>query len=130
MRLLLDTHVAIWAVNRPERIPAAIRHSIEDPSAEVRVSAVAVWEIAIKHQLRRPDAPPLSGHQAIIEFESAGFSLLDVNATHAAFVERLPLVHADPFDRVMLAQAIIENLQFVTFDRRLSRYDAAILTWP
>jgi len=96
---------------------------------EVQVSVVAVWEIAIKHHLRRPDAPPFSGHQAIIEFESAGFSLLDVNATHAAFVEHLPPVHADPFDRLMLAQAMIENLQFVTFDRHLSRYDAAILTW-
>jgi len=54
--------------------------------------------------------------------------LLDVNATHAAFIERLPPVHADPFDRLMLAQAMIENLQLVTFDRHLSRYDVAILT--
>lgn len=95
----------------------------------VFVSVVAVWEIAIKHQLGRPDAPPVSGHQSIVEFEAAGFSLLDVTASHAAFVEHLPLLHADPFDRLMIAQAAVENMQLVTYDRHLTRYDVAMLTW-
>lgn len=129
MRLLLDTHVAVWATNTPERIPSDIRATIEESRGRVSVSVVAVWEIAIKHQLGRADAPPLSGHQAIVEFENAGFDLLDVTAGHAAFVERLPPLHSDPFDRLMLAQAIIENMQFVTYDRHLSRYDVALLTW-
>ncbi|CAM5511197.1 hypothetical protein ATER59S_03839 [Aquamicrobium terrae] len=88
-----------------------------------------MWEIAIKHPLGRPDAPPLSGYEAIAEFEAAGFSLVDVTPSHAAFVERLPLLHGDPFDRIMLAQAILENMQFVTFDRHLARYDVGVLTW-
>ena len=129
MRLLLDTHVAVWATNTPERIPSDIRATIEESRARVSVSVVAIWEIAIKHQLGRADAPPLSGHQAIVEFQNAGFDLLDVTASHAAFVERLPPLHADPFDRLMLAQAAIENMQFVTYDRHLSRYDVALLTW-
>ena len=129
MRLLLDTHVAIWATNTPERIPARVRARVEDRREQVSVSVAAVWEIAIKHPLGRQDAPPLSGHQAIVEFERAGFNLLDVTAAHAACVERLPLIHSDPFDRLMLAQAIIENMQFVTYDRHLSRYDIALLTW-
>ncbi len=129
MRLLLDTHVAIWATNTPERIPAHIRAIIEESNGQVSVSVVAVWEIAIKHQLGRSDAPPLSGHQAIVEFETASFNLLPVTAVHAAFVERLPPLHADPFDRLMLAQAVMENMQFVTYDRLLSRYDIGILTW-
>lgn len=127
MRLLLDTHVAIWATNTPHRIPAHIRTLIVEE--QVFVSAVSVWEIAIKHPLGRPDAPPLSAHQALVEFERADFSPLSVSAAHAAFVERLPPVHGDPFDRLMLAQAIIENMQFVTYDRHLSRYDVALLTW-
>ena len=129
MRLLLDTHVAVWATNTPERIPAHVRTMIEDGKEQVFVSVAAIWEIAIKHPLGRPDAPPLSGHQAIAEFESASFSLLPVTAAHAAFVERLPPLHGDPFDRLMLAQAIIENMQFVTYDRHLSRYDVGLLTW-
>lgn len=127
MKLLLDTHVAIWATNTPHRIPVRIRDLIAEE--QVFVSVVSVWEIAIKHPLGRPDAPPLSGHQAIAEFERADFSLLPVSAGHAAFVERLPSLHGDPFDRLMLAQAIMENMQLVTYDRHLSAYDVALLTW-
>ena len=102
---------------------------MEGGANEVAVSVAAIWEIAIKHPLGRADAPPLSSHRAIVEFQTAGFSLLDVTPAHAAFVERLPLLHGDPFDRLMLTQAIIENMQFVTYDRHLARYDVGILTW-
>ncbi|WP_454015246.1 type II toxin-antitoxin system VapC family toxin [Aquamicrobium terrae] len=119
----------MWATSAPERIPDHLRLLLEESYPEVFVSAVAVWEIAIKHPLGRPDAPPLSGYEAIAEFEAAGFSLVDVTPSHAAFVERLPLLHGDPFDRIMLAQAILENMQFVTFDRHLARYDVGVLTW-
>lgn len=129
MKLLLDTHVAVWMTNTPDRIPGDLLSADEDAYPNVFVSVVAVWEIAIKHALGRPDAPALSGHQAIFEFEAAGFTLIGVTAPHAAFVERLPPHHADPFDRLMLAQAIIEGMQFVTYDRHLSRYDVALLTW-
>jgi PIN domain nuclease of toxin-antitoxin system len=130
VRLLLDTHVAIWATTAPEHIPDDHNRLLREAFPNIFVSAVAVWEIAIKHPLGRPDAPPLSGHDAIVEFESAGFKFLDVTPAHAAFVERLPLLHGDPFDRLMLAQAILENMRFVTYDRHLARYDAGILTWP
>jgi len=103
---------------------------VESGANEIAVSVAAIWEIAIKHPLGRADAPPLSGHRALVEFQTAGFDLLNVTPAHAAFVERLPLLHGDPFDRLMLAQAILENMQFVTFDRHLARYDAGILTWP
>lgn len=129
MRLLLDTHVAVWLTNTPERLSNQLRAVIEDPANQVAVSAVAVWEIAIKRALGRSDAPPLSAHRAVNEFGAADFNILDVTASHAAFVERLPLIHSDPFDRLMLSQAITEDMQFVTYDRQLSRYDVAILTW-
>jgi PIN domain nuclease of toxin-antitoxin system len=125
VRLLLDTHVAIWAVHKPTRLPNAIRSLFEEIYPFVYVSAASVWEIAIKHQLGRPDAPPFSGHQAIAEFTSAGFQLLSVQPEHAAFVERLPLIHGDPFDRLLLAQAIMENMQLVSYDRVFERYDVA-----
>lgn len=129
MRLLLDTHVAVWATSLPERIPKHLHVLLREAYPNVFVSAAAVWEIAIKHQLGRPDVPPLSGHQALAEFKAAGFDLLDVTAAHAAFVGHLPLHHADPFDRLILAQAIVEGMQLVTYDQHLSRYDVALLTW-
>jgi len=129
VRLLLDTHVAIWATNAPERIPEHLRARFAQAYPNVFVSVVAVWEIAIKHPLGRPDAPPVSAHQAIAEFQSAGLTLVDVTAAHAAFVERLPPIHGDPFDRLMLAQAITEGMQLVTRDGHLSRYDVAMLSW-
>lgn len=129
MRLLLDTHVAIWATNTPERIPAHLHELLGDGDGMVMVSAAAVWEIAIKHGRGRRDAPPMSAPQAIAEFDAAGFGILDVTAAHAAFVERLPALHGDPFDRLMLAQSIVEDMQFVTYDRHLLRYQARILTW-
>ncbi|MGN6469432.1 MAG: type II toxin-antitoxin system VapC family toxin [Rhizobiaceae bacterium] len=130
MRLLLDTHVAIWTLTEPGRVPSHILDLIDSGENAVAVSAVAVWEIAIKHRLRRPDSPPFSGHEAIGHFEMAGFELIDVTPAQAALVERLPPLHADPFDRLMLAQAIIEDVRFVTYDRHLSRYDVGIVTWP
>src|SRR5690606_6196417 len=102
---------------------------IEDSDNDVFVSVAAVWETAIKYPLGRTDGPPVSAYQLIVELEGADFELLEVKAAHAAFVERLPLIHGDPFDRLMLAQAMVENLQLVTFDRQLMRYDAPILTW-
>jgi PIN domain nuclease of toxin-antitoxin system len=130
VRLLLDTHVAIWALTEPKRIAPHVIESIGDGQNTVAVSTVAVWEIAIKHRLHRPDSPPFSGHEAIGHFERAGFVLINATPAHAAFVERLPPLHADPFDRLMLAQAILEDMRFVTYDRQLSRYDIGLITWP
>jgi PIN domain nuclease of toxin-antitoxin system len=129
VRLLLDTHIAIWTLTEPKRIPSRVMEVIGNTENAITVSAVTVWEIAIKHRLHRPDSPPFSGHEAIGHFEAAGFLMMDITPTHTAFVERLPLLHGDPFDRLMLAQAIVENMQFVTYDRHLSRYDVGILTW-
>jgi PIN domain nuclease of toxin-antitoxin system len=129
VKLLLDTHVAIWTLTERRRIPASILKRIGDTDDPVAVSAVAIWEIAIKHRLGRADSPPFSGHEAIGHFEYAGFELLAVSPMHAAFVERLPPIHTDPFDRLMLAQAIMENMQLVTYDGHLSRYGVGVLTW-
>ncbi len=119
----------MWALTEPRRIAPKIFEAIGDPENKVTVSAVAVWEVAIKHRLARPDSPPFSGHETISYFERVGFASLEVTAAHVAMVERLPPLHADPLDRLMLAQAIIEVMLFVTYDRNLSRYDVPLLTW-
>ena len=127
MRLLLDTHVAIWALVSPEAMPPAIQALIADPANAIHVSAASVWEIAIKHSMARRGAPPFSGTEAIAYFGQAGYALLAVSAEHAAGVEALPLLHADPFDRLLIAQALAEPLRLVTHDPMVASYGGSII---
>jgi PIN domain nuclease of toxin-antitoxin system len=129
MRLLLDTHVAIWALVAPERLAKAAQALIADPENEVFVSAASIWEIAVKHRLGKLSAPPFSGTDAIGYFRAAGYRLLAVNAEHAAATESLPPHHADPFDRLLVAQAQGEPLRLVTHDTKLAAYGELILTF-
>jgi len=121
VRLLVDTHVLLWAVAEPERLPAAYRERLESPENEVLFSAASVWELAIKLQIGRlmlPVAPEVIAGAAV----RMGFDELPVTAAHAAGVSRLPLHHRDPFDRLLIAQAIHEPARFLTADRTLTRY--------
>ncbi len=125
MRLLLDTHVALWALLDDARLPERARELIADEDNAVHVSAASVWEIAIKHSLHRGDMP-LSGAAALRWFRRAGYTLLDIKAEHAAAVEKLPPHHADPFDRLLVAQALTEPLRLVTHDETVARYSNLI----
>ena len=107
MNLLLDTHVAIWAVVGDPRLgAAAIQRLCANPGG-LWVSAASIWEIAIKHSLGRgANSMPFSGAEAIGHFRDAGFRLLDIRPEHTAAVETLPHLHSDPFDRLLIAQEI------------------------
>lgn len=122
MRLLLDTHIALWAIGGSSRLPARARELIMTPDNIVYVSAVSIWEIAIKFAAGRRSAPTFGASQAIESFKDAGYEQLDVTAAHAAAVETLPLLHGDPFDRLLVAQAVNEPLQLVTHDRLVAAY--------
>jgi PIN domain nuclease of toxin-antitoxin system len=124
--LLLDTHVALWALTDDPRLSRRARALIEDPANDVLVSAASVWEIAIKHALGRGDMP-ISGDQALDWFRQAVYALLPIAPDHAAAVEHLPDHHRDPFDRLLVAQAIAEPLRLLTRDPLVLRYgDMAI----
>jgi PIN domain nuclease of toxin-antitoxin system len=125
VRLLLDTHIALWALLDDKRLPERGRELIADESNSISVSAASVWEIAIKHALKRADMP-VSGAQALSWFRRAGYSLLDVKPEHAAAVENLPSLHADPFDRLLVAQALTEPLHLITHDAAVASYSPAI----
>jgi len=126
MRLLLDTHIALWAITDDRRLSEAARSMIADRSNPIYVSAASVWEITIKHALRRADMP-ISGSRACAYFRSSGYELLDITAQHAVGVEKLPSLHADPFDRLIVAQAIAEPLRLMTHDATLARYSDTII---
>ena len=126
MRLLLDTHISLWALVDSPRLPAQARLLILAPDNEVVVSAASVWEIAIKHGLAKKNLP-VSGAEARSWFMRAGYTLLPVTAEHAALVEELPPHHADPFDRILVAQALAEPLRLVTHDPTVARYSDTVL---
>lgn len=124
MNLLLDTHVALWAITDSPKLTAPARHTIE--SSTVWISAASIWEIAIKHSLGRGDMP-VSGEEAIGFFRDSGFRFLSVEAEHAAAVEGLPAHHQDPFDRLLVAQALMEPMRLMTHDAAVARYSDTII---
>jgi PIN domain nuclease of toxin-antitoxin system len=121
MNLLLDTHIALWAITDSPELSKAARDLILAPRATVWVSAASVWEIAIKHRLGRGDMP-ISGADAISHFRAAGYRLLPIEAEHCAATETLPPHHQDPFDRLLAAQAQVEPMRLLTRDPLLALY--------
>ena len=126
MRLLLDTHVVLWALVDDPRLEPVARALILDPRIDVWVSAASIWEIAIKHSLGRGEMP-ISGREAVGYCRRAGYRWLDVTPEHAAMVETLPPLHADPFDRLLLAQARVEPMHLLTRDAAMVGYGPEVL---
>jgi PIN domain nuclease of toxin-antitoxin system len=115
MRLLLDTHAFLWAISDDRRLGPRSRSLIRSKASAVLVSHVSIWEIAIKHALTRSDMP-LSAAQAIAWAEEAGFEWLDLALPDLLTLERLPLHHRDPFDRLLVAQSIAGSLTLLSAD--------------
>lgn len=123
-RLLLDTNVALWLLlGDRQRVSEAAVQALEETANEVALSAVTVWEIAIKRSLGKVTLPD----GWAVSLRRLGFDPMPVTAIHAAAVERLPWHHRDPFDRLLVAQASVEGYALVTADRRLPAYDVEIL---
>jgi len=125
MRILLDTHILLWLLTTPERLAPPVRDAILDPANEILFSAASVWEIAIKTGLRRPDFTPDPAAVAE-EARDLGFVELAIDSRIAARVADLPPIHRDPFDRLLVAQAIAEPALFYTADARLSGYSELV----
>ena len=125
MKILLDTHVALWALADRTRLSPAATALLEDPDNECWVSSASVWEIAIKIMLGKYElGQPLDRLGEAIE--EAGFRTLDVTLRHAAAIERVAAPHADPFDRLLLAQCEVETLRLLTADKVLAKLPVAI----
>ena len=115
MRLLLDTHILLWAANEPERLSAATRALVENPNNDVVFSAISIWEIAIKTGRGRDDFRLHAGFFRRGLFDN-GYTELPMTGAHAAALAGLPAIHKDPFDRMLVAQATVEGLTLVTSD--------------
>lgn len=126
MNLLLDTHVALWAITDSPRLTPRARELISSPRSSIWISAATIWEITIKHGLQRGDMP-VSGQDALGYFRESGYRLLAIEPEHAAAIAELPPHHHDPFDRMLVAQALTEPMRLVTHDAMVARYSDSII---
>lgn len=127
MKLLLDTHVFLWWLTADEQLSPRAKRVIRDGKNEVFFSAASAWEIAIKAKLGRVTLPEDAERYIPAQLELNAFQVLPIRVQHALRVASLPDLHRDPFDRLLVAQALIEDLTVITKDRRLSGYSVRVL---
>ena len=125
MKLLLDTHLLLWAAEDARRLPKAARALIDDADNHLLFSAASLWEIAIKRALGRDDfrVEPRVLRRALLD---NGYTELVITSEHAIYIDLLPAGDKDPFDRVLVAQATVEGILLLTSDARLARYPGPI----
>ena len=126
MRLLLDTHTFIWWDSDPARLSAVALAALRDPTNTVWLSVVSIWEILIKAQLGKLSVRlPLP--DIVAQQQANGLRVLPVTLTHSLALEGLPSIHKDPFDRLLIAQAIVEGAELVSADHVFVQYPVRLL---
>lgn len=128
MKVLLDTCTFLWIVGGSPRVPARVRDIFQDPATEVFLSAASAWEIALKHQGGRLPLPAPPDRFVPAQREAHGIAPLDIDEVSALHLTRLPALHHDPFDRMLVAQAIVHGMTIVTPDPLVTQYPART-TW-
>ena len=125
MKLLLDTHLLLWAAGEPERLSSGARRQISDPDNQLLFSAASLWEITIKASRGRDDfrIEPRLFRRALLD---NGYVELPITSEHAVNVDTLPPLHKDPFDRLLLAQALVEDVKLLTTDTQLAAYGGPV----
>ena len=122
MNLLVDSHIVLWLLNEPQRLPSNVIRMLASPENELFVSSLSIFECMIKVQIGKLRIPP----DVVEKIRSQRMRILDFNERHATEVLNLPLYHRDPFDRGLLAQARADALTFVTSDETLDKYKSKV----
>lgn len=125
MKLLLDTHVLLWAAGSPVQLPPEARAMLEDPDNALLFSAASLWEIAIKRSLGRADFQ-VDARVLRRGLLDNGYQELPITSEHAVFIDSLPPIHKDPFDRILVAQATVEGITLLTADALVAQYPGSI----
>jgi len=125
MKLLLDTHLLLWAAGQPSRLSAAALKFIDDPANELLFSAASIWEVAIKRGLGRSDfqADPRLLRRGLLD---NGYGELPILSDHVVALDSLPPIHKDPFDRLLVAQATVEGITLLTADAVVGKYPGPV----
>jgi len=125
MKLLLDTHLLLWAAGEPSRLSKEARNLVNDPENELFFSAASLWEVSIKRGLGRKDfkADPRLLRRGLLD---NGYGELPIHSDHVVVLDTLPAIHKDPFDRILVAQAIVEGIELLTTDSQLAQYSGPV----
>lgn len=126
MKLLLDTHLLLWVAAEPEKLSVVALQAIEDPQNQLLFSPASLWEVAIKRGLGRADftVDPRLLRRGLLD---NGYEELSITGAHAVAVDELPAIHKDPFDRILIAQSIVEGISLLTVDDLVAQYPAPII---
>ncbi|BBD66200.1 putative PilT protein [Nostoc commune NIES-4072] len=127
MKLLLDTHIFLWFISGDQKLPIHLQNSIRDLNNDVYLSCVSVWEATIKYQLRKLPLPESPEIYLIKQRQQHLISSLNLDEGSVAQLLNLPLLHRDPFDRMLICQALQHNLTIVTVDQAIRSYLISIL---
>ncbi len=125
MKFLLDTHLLLWAAGQPEQLSDTAHTLLNNPEHELLFSPASIWEVAIKRGLKREDfrADPHALRRGLLD---NGYLELSINSAHAAAIDTLPPLHKDPFDRILIAQSMIEGITLLTADTLVAQYNESI----
>jgi PIN domain nuclease of toxin-antitoxin system len=123
MAFLMDSHILLWAIENPDRLSKKVRDILVNSEDDVFASAISIAELRIKQKIGKLNLPE-NFEEILLE---SGFSPLDFSAVHAHVLQSLPLHHRDPFDRMLIAQALAENLTLITAGRDILKYDVKLL---
>lgn len=126
MRILLDTHCWLWLQSQPDRIPADVLEILASSETELLLSAASAWEISIKYALGKLPLPHSPTQYVPSRMATSGTKPLSVEVRHVVRVSSLPLHHRDPFDRLLISQAQVENLRLLTADTQLEAYEVEL----
>ena len=126
MKLLLDTHILLWAAAKPEKLSSKAKTLIEDPESQLYFSAASLWEILIKNKLGRAD---FKVDLAVLRRNllDSGYEEITINSAHTIGVDALPNIHKDPFDRMLIAQTTVEGVMLMTADSVVAEYPVAVV---
>jgi PIN domain nuclease of toxin-antitoxin system len=125
LKLLLDTHLLLWAAGQPDRLSPAARRLFDSPENELLFSAASLWEVAIKRRLDRADfqVDPRLLRRGLLD---NAYNELPIMSAHVVATESLPPIHKDPFDRILVAQAIVEGITLLTTDSLVAQYPGPV----
>jgi len=125
LKILLDTHILLWAAGQPENLTANVRGLLDDPRNELIFSSASIWEIAIKSGLGRSDFQ-VDARNLRRELLDNGYLELPIASEHAVAIDCLPPIHKDPFDRLLIAQSMVEGITLLTADPLVAQYPAPV----